>query len=254
MKRNIATTVLLLIVLVAHTYAEIDSIGIKWINGTKYIIHKVEKSQGLYAISRRYGVPVEDIKEANNNIETLALDQEILVPAPKVSVEQKTFFHEVEKGETLYKIAKLYNVSVENLKKWNNLTDDALKEGTQVKVIQEVKSIVVDTKQGDKQSGPAVSKSKVKSGEIVEEGIATWIEDQSIDSRKALALHKKAPVGTIILVTNLMNDKQVYVKVVGNLGEENSQTNEIIKLSKYTAKQLKIRDQLTRVRLSYNLE
>ncbi|WP_144511862.1 3D domain-containing protein [Bacillus sp. FJAT-22090] len=34
--------------------------------------------------------------------------------------------HTVQKGDTLYKIAKKYNVSVSNLKSWNNLKSDTI--------------------------------------------------------------------------------------------------------------------------------
>lgn len=233
-----------------HSFAYLDSIGVKEINGLKYIMHKVEKGQGLFAVSKRYGVPVEEIKAANNNIETLSLDQIILVPLPRLKVEEKRFYHTVEKGETLYKISKLYRVSVDDLIKWNNLKDESIKEGSQILVNQTVKYIEVDK---EHEKTLPKNNQNVPKGDITEEGVATWIEDPTIDSRKALALHKKAPVGTIILVTNLLNDKQIYVKVVGNL-PANEHSNEIIKLSKFAAKQLKIRDQLTRVRLSYHLE
>jgi len=234
-------------------FSRVDSIGIKEVNGYKYIMHKVEKGQGLFALSKRYGVNVEDIKQANDNIETLALDQIILVPLPKVTIEEKKFTHKVEKGETLYKIAKLYNVTVDNLKKWNNLKDENIKEGMEIQVIQIVKSVEVETAPQTTPTTVPKKTDNLPKGEIMEEGIATWIEDPSIDSRKALALHKKAPVGTIILVTNILTGKQVYVKVVGNL-PKNEHSNEIIKLSKFAAKQLKIRDQLTRVRLNYQIE
>ncbi|HPD64574.1 MAG TPA: LysM peptidoglycan-binding domain-containing protein [Bacteroidia bacterium] len=248
--RNLFLLMAISFCLVQNAFARYDSIGVKEINGVKYIMHKVEKSQGLFALSKRYGVPVEDIKAANNGIETLALDQIVLIPMPKVVVEEKKFYHKVEKGETLYKISKLYNVSVDNLKKWNNLQDEAIKEGSEILIIQTVKYVEVE--KGSDKTPPKVTQD-VSKGDISEEGIATWIEDPTIDSRKALALHKKAPVGTIILVTNLLNDKQVYVKVVGNL-PANEHSNEIIKLSKFAAKQLKIRDQFTRVRLSYHIE
>ncbi len=38
-------------------------------------------------------------------------------------------FHTVQKGESLYAISKKYNVSVDNLKKWNQLSDNSISEG-----------------------------------------------------------------------------------------------------------------------------
>ena len=40
--------------------------------------------------------------------------------------------HSVAKGETLYRIASIYDVSVEDLQKWNNLSSVTLKEGQRV--------------------------------------------------------------------------------------------------------------------------
>ncbi len=44
--------------------------------------------------------------------------------------------HEVQLGETLYAISKKYQVSVEDLKKWNSLEGDVLSLGQQLKIIK----------------------------------------------------------------------------------------------------------------------
>jgi len=42
-------------------------------------------------------------------------------------------YHKVEKKQTLYQISKLFeNATIENLKKWNNLTSDGLSEGMEL--------------------------------------------------------------------------------------------------------------------------
>jgi len=256
--RMIAFLILFTSFIYTSGFAFKDSVGLKTVDGKKYIMHQVEKSQGLFAISQRYGVSVDVIKAANGNIEVLALDQIILVPVPRVIMEEKKFNHTVEKGETLYKIARLYNVSVDNLKKWNDLQGDVIKEGMDLMVIQIVKYNEVEKpkqevetkKEGGSPQDFRDEQKITDAEEVKEEGIATWIEDPSVNSRQALALHKKATPGTIIKVTNIMNNKEVYVKVVGNI-PNSGQTNEIIRLSKFAAKQLKIKDQITRVKLSY---
>lgn len=257
--RIIAFTFVFFMLLMQDIYALRDSIGIKIIDGKEYIMHQVEQSQGLFAISRRYGVPVDVIKAANDNVENLSLNQIILVPKPKQITKEKKFHHIVEKGETLYKIARLYNVSVDDLIKWNKLEDNAISVGSEILVIQTISYVeIAEPKNNIETPKPddneqAYSSGRVLPGamEVKEEGVATWIEDPSVNSRQALALHKKAPVGTIIKVTNLMNDKEIYVKVVGNIPGQKAHNNEIIRLSKFAARQLKIRDQYTRVKLSY---
>ncbi len=44
--------------------------------------------------------------------------------------------HTVEKGETLYRLSKQYGVTVEDLKAWNNMTDNTIHVGQQLVVSQ----------------------------------------------------------------------------------------------------------------------
>jgi len=50
-------------------------------------------------------------------------------PAAKVAVNDKTNQYEVQKGDTLYSISKKYNISVEELKRQNNLFENAISVG-----------------------------------------------------------------------------------------------------------------------------
>lgn len=49
----------------------------------------------------------------------------------------KEITHEVQKGETLYRISKKYEVSVEDIMKWNRLEDHSLSPKQKLKIIQE---------------------------------------------------------------------------------------------------------------------
>lgn len=55
-----------------------------------------------------------------------------LYPAPKSS-EIK---HKVVAGETLYSISKQYKVTVDEVKKWNELEDDVLSLGQKLKIVK----------------------------------------------------------------------------------------------------------------------
>lgn len=139
-----------------------DSVGTKVKNGKIFIMHKVEKSQGLFAISRRYGVTLNDIIVANpGSDKILHIDQIILIPtgkdavleekmvteyfaedkAPtqtieKVESKKTTFakYHTVANGETLYSISVLYNTKVDVIKNLNGLESDVLSPGQQLMV------------------------------------------------------------------------------------------------------------------------
>ncbi|MCB9246227.1 MAG: LysM peptidoglycan-binding domain-containing protein [Flavobacteriales bacterium] len=139
-----------------------DSVTTKVRNGKVFIVHKVEKGQGLYSISRKYNVTVEQILDANpGSTEQIQLDQLLYIPTGKKapleqpvvkdyfentdrnkeekSVEPKgkaTFarYHEVKKGETLFSISQIYNTKVDVIKSLNNLSDNELSVGQKLMV------------------------------------------------------------------------------------------------------------------------
>jgi LysM repeat protein len=53
-------------------------------------------------------------------------------PTTKDSSKNSAKIHLVQPKEGLYAISKKYNVSVQDIKEWNNLTSDALKVGQQL--------------------------------------------------------------------------------------------------------------------------
>lgn len=78
--------------------------------------HEVLRGDTVYAISRRYGVPVRALIAANalKPPYTLRVGDSVRVPTPRV--------HRVARGETLYAIARRYELSVTELVRLNGLT------------------------------------------------------------------------------------------------------------------------------------
>jgi LysM repeat protein len=54
------------------------------------------------------------------------------VKTPVTAKDNKPLYHTVGKKQTLYAISKLYNISISDIKKWNNLTEDGLTEGAKI--------------------------------------------------------------------------------------------------------------------------
>ena len=71
------------------------------------------------------------------------------------------------------------------------------------------------------------------------------------DTDKYLALHKDLPIGSLIEVRNLMNNKKVYVRVVGQLPQTGLNENVIVRLTSRSFKQLGILDARARVEIVY---
>lgn len=131
-----------------------DSIGTKTENGIVYILHKVDKGQTLYAIARKYNVDVNEIIKANPGSDKgIQADAIIMVPTKKKTVSTspvpngetkiETKFHTVQAGETLYKIATMYGVSVSDIQKWNGLSGESISVGQRLAVSPHTASIAI---------------------------------------------------------------------------------------------------------------
>ena len=95
----------------------------------------VEKGDTLYSISQKFNVPISRIKQLNNlQNNTLMIGQKIYLA--DINTNDNLQKHIVQRGETLYSIAKKYNITLEKLKEQNNITDNILQIG-QVLTISE---------------------------------------------------------------------------------------------------------------------
>jgi len=108
--------------------------------GEKYYVHSVEAGNTLYAISKIYGVDVAYIEEANENVrDGLSVGEEVLIPIkfrdrkfnkkPKPVLNENFIVHTVFKKETIYSIAKNYNISENDLLDANPSANNGLKRG-----------------------------------------------------------------------------------------------------------------------------
>lgn len=333
-----------------------DSIGLETINGKVFIVHKVDAGETLYAISKRYGVTIEQIVAQNPSADGgLEVDQILKVPYVPRTVKPiaQGKKHVVAGKETLFSISRLYGVTVEDIKKWNNLTDNALslgqelviksqttvqpagidtsprtakvthtvaaketmysitrqygisveqlrewnglqndelkvgqtlfvsqpmngavKQGTPTQTItqmqtetnpvtQQVTPVVEKinvpittpvektvTPPAEKTSTIKISESVSGTDEVRETGLAELIEGTE-GNRKYLALHRTAPSGTILKIRNEMNNREVFVRVMGKLPETAPNEKLVIKISKSAYDKLGAIDSRFRVEVTY---
>ena len=100
---------------------------IVFINGRKYFVHTVQQGNTLYSIAKAYNVSEDEIKESNPELtNSLKIGQNIRIPVSEKSSAQvekkrkKDFIaHRIKAGETLYSIARDYNISVAPLREAN---------------------------------------------------------------------------------------------------------------------------------------
>lgn len=114
---------------------------IVYIDGTKYTVYTAVKGDTLYSLSKSYGVSIDDIIAANPVLsEGLKLGQTIKIPfktetSKKAQKRSKRQFitHTVKKGETLYSLSRLYEISVNAITEDNdNIDPTHLKVGQKI--------------------------------------------------------------------------------------------------------------------------
>jgi membrane-bound lytic murein transglycosylase D len=117
---------------------------------TKIIEYKVKKGDNLGSIAHKHNVSVAEIKEWNeledNNVR---LGATIIVSKSEIAANDTKFSNKensasnqkdevklyyVKKGDSLFSIAKKYNVTASDIKKWNGIKNESLKPGMKLKI------------------------------------------------------------------------------------------------------------------------
>lgn len=258
----------------------VDSVGNEIVNGERFLLHRIERQETYYKLSRDYSVPVKTIQTANKN-KSLKLGDIIRIPrgkapvniAPKVASTTKSTpslplqdFTEyiVGKGETLYAISRRFEIDVDDIKKFNSLTSNTVREGQLLKIpnigLVEPEPIVVDStpvvtaiEERQPIDDSMFKSNKYGIREKKERGVGVWLESLSSNKETSLALHKSAPVGTILKITNPMNRNVTFAKVVGKFNDNHETQNAIVVLSKSVATSIGALDKKFQVEITYGL-
>jgi LysM repeat protein len=280
--KNLILFILLCLGITSAFGSPVDSLGLKKDNNKTYIVYKVENKQPLHSILKHFNLSLTEFKQINPEVNIpINAGEIIFIPihyldeatnaliAPVKPVEKvvtkkqeeikptETGIHVVSTKQSLLTIANLYKVTMADIRKWNNLTSDVLKEGQRL-LVEAPKNLVIDKStllgsKNDKGVEELKSDSKESDGlkKTIETGIAELIEVPD-NSGKYLALHKSAPIGTLVLVKNLANNQSIWVKVIGRL--PNSDGKLIIKLSPKAFERLNAVDKRIRAEISYLIQ
>lgn len=92
--------------------------------------HTVKSGDTLFEISKQYGTTVDALKADNGLNSNLILPNQVIkVNEAKAENTEVTTEYTVVSGDTLGKIASKYDVTVSQLKAWNNLNSDLIVVG-----------------------------------------------------------------------------------------------------------------------------
>ena len=95
----------------------------------------VKRGDTLWGISNQFGVSVTELAETNKvDANTLKVGQVLVIPIKSGTNPDNMFMYTVKKGDSLWNIAKVYNTSVEDIKKLNYLTSNDLYIGQVLRI------------------------------------------------------------------------------------------------------------------------
>ena len=131
----------------AQTVEVTKSTRIETIEGKVYYIHTIIKGQTLYSIGKAYTISISDLVFENPDaIDGIKPGMELKIPVnattskenigkdKPLEINGKFRIHIVEKGQTLYSVSRLYNVTVDALKLANPGIQEALSMGQKLNV------------------------------------------------------------------------------------------------------------------------
>lgn len=105
--------------------SDIESTGrsLNFIDLNTYV---VQKGDSLYSISKKYNVSVTRLKDINDlNSDLITIGQVLTIPEASSSSN----LYVVQKGDSLWSIASLFNTSINSIRMINNLSSDILNIG-----------------------------------------------------------------------------------------------------------------------------
>lgn len=233
-------------------------------SGERYLHYRIRPGQTLYGFSRYLKISLQRIYALNPGLteQNLEAGRLLRVPLPANSLKTNrtpgfrqldfpAVYYPVRKGDNLYRVAGvLLDMSADTLKQRNALVSDQLQEGR----LLHVGWFVADQVAADTSGALPMELSTDQAGlaerfriqslqkkEVQQTGKATWKRNQAANSGFS-ALHSFAPVNAVISVINPMNNRELFVKVIGQIPDTVYDKATIVVLSPAAARFLGARD------------
>lgn len=242
----------------------------------KFFYHKIEPKQTLFSLSRFYGLDMTSLSYYNPEIKdhVISIGQDIKIPIPNRAIkrykknnfkdeEHVPICYTVQPGDNLFKISKRqFKMPVDTVMTRNNLANATLYPGQILQVgWMSISGIPKRYQRTKKESDKPLSKanerlkkrfdsSKRSKSEFFERGVAFWQKNAKYSS-DLYALHRSAPINSIISIYNPMKNRTVYTKVIGRIPENVYGRDVLVVLSPKAANLLGAKDPRFFVKIKY---
>lgn len=247
-----------------------DSLLLTVENGKKFVFHPIKQRHTLFSISRYYSIGLEELYEHNPILRTdptLRVGEKVKVPIPNRAIKRYKgssfyiadnvpIYYVVQPGDNLYQIAKRYfEMPVDSILTRNHLKNNHIRPGQRLHIgWMGVEGVHPDWRPDSSSPEPDVLKiqfnrEKKDKNEFSAQGVCFWPKD-SKEKGAMYALHREASIGSIIMVSNPMNNRKIYAKVIGRIPEGYERNIEVI-LSPSAAEKLAARDPRFFVKTKY---
>jgi LysM repeat protein len=219
--------------------------------------HKVGRGEGLSTISQKYKVSTKDLRKWNRlSSSKIHVGQVLIVSPPK---KQSAAQEEAPSATEVGEISARQTVSVNNDPRRKSDTRSSVKDGENADPAGLQARGDAEARSGREE--PGRRENRVGSGDVViastssvsrvtEAGLAESINDSG-NTEGYYALHRTAPVGTILQVRNEMNNMSVFVKVVGKLPDTGANDKLVVKITQKAYERLAAIDRRFRVEVTY---
>lgn len=237
----------------------------------KYLHHPVKRKQTLFSLARYYGLSLQELYEHNPAFQsnpTLKVGSRVKIPTPNRAIRRykgsdfvaanfTPIYYVVQNGDNLYQICKRYfGMPVDSVLKRNSLKDKAIHPGQRL-LVGWMNTEGIPAKWRKSNGAPTPSSAllsrygaeKSNRKEMDGQGVCFWQRD-SDEKGDLYALHREAAINTPMAVTNPMNGRTVYAKVIGRIPKGYEKNVEVV-LSPAAARQIGARDPRFFVRVKF---
>lgn len=229
----------------------------------KVFKHRVAPGQTLYSLAKFYGFTLDELYYYNpqNAGGKYEVGSQITIPIPNRSIiryRPKDYspqsyipvYYQVKRGETLFHIAhRVFKLPIDTIMYRNNLLTPTLSINQKLKIgWMSIEGIPDSYRQF--RGHPQWKKShefkkryilsKKQKKEYQRKGAAVFINNAKGTS-DLFVMHRKAPIGSILQITNPMKQRTVYAKVVAKIPYSYDAKIEVV-VSPKVGKLLGVRD------------